>query len=396
MLKSLFLKRDEDRRIRSGHPWVFSNEVDVMRSPLKSFDAGECVNVVNARDEILACAYINPQTLLAARVYAYKSHNTLFDRTLIKARLIRALNLRSTYFSKPFYRLCFAEGDYLPGIVIDRFNDTFVVQLNTQGAWRVKSELTEALIELFQPRGILLKNDQSSLALEGLTPCIEILHGQVDDEVLIEENDVSFYTPIHQGQKTGWFFDQRYNRAYLQHFVKDKTVLDVFAYLGSFGICAGAYGAKSVSFIETSKFSCDYIAKNLAKNNLSAKSEIINEDAFVALKALKDAGRKFDVVMIDPPAFIKRKKDAKEGFLAYQRINELALACLSDNGILVSSSCSMHLSSDDLRDAIIKANKGRFYLSTLNLNFQGPDHPWLPCVPETLYLKTFFIQKSIL
>jgi 23S rRNA (cytosine1962-C5)-methyltransferase len=215
----------------------------------------------------------------------------------------------------------------------------------------------------------------------------------VPDTILIFENNIPFHVPLFNGQKTGWFYDQRNNRKRLESFVKGKTVLDIFAYLGSFGIYAGVYGATSVSFIESSKPACDYIQKNITENKLDDRATIICEDAFTALKNLKDAGQQFDVVLVDPPAFIKRKKDMDEGFLAYQRINELALACLKDQGILVSSSCSMHLSSEDLNRALIKANKNRFQLNTLDLAFQAPDHPWHPMIPETLYLKSYFMLK---
>lgn len=392
MLKKIYLKKNEERRVKQGHPWVFSNEIDTAKSPFKDFMPGECVSIFSARNEALGSGYINPHTLLSIRIYSNQTDNPL-TQDMLSSRLEAALALRTIYFDKPYYRLCFGEADLLPGIIIDRFNDILVLQLTTQGAWQLKDALKDALIALLDPKGILLKNEQANLALEGLTPSTEIIHGDVPQEILIEENGVLFHVPIAGGQKTGWFYDQRNNRLQLKNFVKGKSVLDVFAYLGSFGIYAGHYGAASVSFIESSKFACDYIQKNIAANNFSATTDVINEDAFTALKTFKDQGKQFDVVLVDPPAFIKRKKDFAEGFLAYQRINDLALACLKDQGILVSSSCSMHLSAGDLEAAIVKGNKQRAALKILNMAYQAPDHPWHPAIPETLYLKSIFLNK---
>jgi 23S rRNA (cytosine1962-C5)-methyltransferase len=392
MLKKVYLKKNEERRVKSGHPWIFSNEIDTDQSPLQTFSPGEAVTVLSAKDEVLGSGYLNPHTLLSVRLYSSKA-NIPFDADLIKTRLENALALRNHYFTAPYYRLCFGEGDLLPGIIIDRFKDILVVQLTTQGAWLVREILISVLIDLLKPQGIFLKNDQQNLALEGLTPATEILYGQVPESLLIFENDIPFHVPLQHGQKTGWFYDQRNNRTRLAPLVKNKTVLDVFAYLGSFGIYAGVYGAKSIHFIESSKFACDYIQKNLQENNLTDKAEIIAEDAFDALKNLKSQGQQFDVVLVDPPAFIKRKKDMDQGFLAYQRINELALACVKGQGMLVSSSCSMHLSAADLQKALLKANKQRAVLKVLDLAYQAPDHPWHLAILETLYLKTFFLQK---
>ena len=392
-LKSLYLKASEDRRIKQGHLWVFSNEIDTKRSPLKEFSAGENVSLFNNRGAALGSAYINPNTLLCARIYSHKA-DVSFDADLIRTRLTAALALREHYFQAPYYRLCFGEGDLLPGIIIDRFNDILVLQLTTQGAWQVLPHLKEILLALLQPRGIFLKNEQASLELEGLAPSVQILSGEVPEELLIYEAEIPFYIPLHGGQKTGWFFDQRHNRAQLQNLVRGKTVLDVFAYLGSFGIYAGVYGASAVSFIESSSTACEYIAKNVAVNQLTHATNIINEDAFTALKHLRDQGQKFDVVMVDPPAFIKRKKDVQEGLLAYQRINALALSCLKDEGILVSSSCSMHCSLEDLRRTLSHAAKNQCQLSSLGIGYQAADHPSHLLMPETLYLKTLFSKKS--
>ncbi len=391
-MRKIYLSKNEDRRVKMGHLWIFSNEIDNLKTPLKEFKLGECVSVFGAQGSVLGSGYINPHTLLSLRLYS-NMPDVAFDAALIKERLQAALNLRQTFFSAPYYRLCFGEGDLLPGIIIDRFNDILVLQLTTQGAWQVQESVVQALVELLNPRGILLKNEQQSLVLEGLEPCTKTVYGEVPDTVLIFENNIPFHVPLLNGQKTGWFYDQRNNRKRLKSFVKGKTVLDIFAYLGSFGIYAGVYGAASISFIESSKPACEYIQKNIAENKLDDRATIICEDAFTALKNLKDKGQQFDVVLVDPPAFIKRKKDMDEGFLAYQRINELALACLKDQGIFVSSSCSMHLSSEDLNKALIKANKNKFQLNTLDLAFQAPDHPWHPMIPETLYLKSYFMRK---
>ena len=392
-MKTLTLKKNQERRILSGHPWIFSNEIDVAKSPLSNFSAGEAVHVVNASGLFLGSAYLNPKTLLAGRLYSRQDHQAL-DADFFKLRLLEALSLREQLIPEPFYRLVFGEGDGLPGLIIDRFGDYFVVQITTAGMERVKSVLIDVLVELFQPKGILLRNDHSYRETEGLPSSVEVAYGTVPESTLIIENGLRFEVPLLQGQKTGWFYDQRNNRARLKPYVKGARVLDVFSYLGSFAVHACQYGAASVTCVDSSKFACEQTLKNAELNGFKNKVTVRCEDAFDALKVLQKEA-KFDVVLIDPPAFIKKKKDFQAGCRAYQKLNQLALSCLKPGGILFTSSCSMHLVDTDLQNILnAAASTNRTSLQVLDYGPQAEDHPMHVAIPETHYLKTFVCRKT--
>jgi 23S rRNA (cytosine1962-C5)-methyltransferase len=392
-IPTLILKKNQERRILSGHPWIFSNEIDVAKSPLNSFTPGQAVHVVNASGLFLGSAYINPKTLLAGRIYSRQDRQPL-DADFFKARLLDALNLRERMIPAPFYRLAFGEGDGLPGLIIDRFGDYFVVQITTAGMEQVKAILIEVLVELFQPKGILLRNDHSYRETEGLTSEVVVAYGTLPESTIIIENSLRFEVPLLQGQKTGWFYDQRNNRARLKPYVKNARVLDVFSYLGSFAVHACHYGAESVYCVDSSKAACEHTLKNAELNGFTDKITTQCEDAFDALRALQKEA-KFDVVLIDPPAFIKKKKDFQTGCRAYQKLNQLALACLKPGGILFSSSCSMHLLDTDLQNIISNAAAtNRSSLQLLDYGSQAEDHPVHIAIPETHYLKTFVCRKT--
>ena len=392
-MQTLYLKKNQERRILSGHPWIFSNEIDVAKSPLASFTPGEAVHVVNAGGLFLGSAYLNPKTLLAGRLYS-RQDNQALDVEFFKTRLSEALSLREQIIPQPYYRLVFGEGDGLPGLIIDRFGDYFVVQITTAGMEVVKTVLIEALVELFQPKGILLRNDHSYRETEGLPSAVEVAYGQVPESTTIIENDLRFEVPLLQGQKTGWFYDQRNNRARLKPYVKNAKVLDVFSYLGSFAVHACHYGAASVTCVDSSKSACEQTLKNAALNGFKDKVKVRCEDAFDALKALQKEA-KFDVVLIDPPAFIKKKKDFTAGCRAYQKLTQLALACLKPGGILFSSSCSMHLLDTDMQNILhAAASTNKTSLQILDYGSQAEDHPIHSAIPETHYLKTFVCRKA--
>lgn len=391
-MQSIILKPREEQRILGGHPWIFSNEINVKASPLKNFTKGECVNVQNSQGQILGSAYINPNTLLCARLYS-RAQNQALDKDFISRKLQNAFTLRKHLYTAPFYRLFFGDGDFLSGLIIDRFGDYFIVQINTAGIDCIKAIIIELLIELFQPKGILLRNDTAYREMEGLPLEVTTAFGSIPEETEIEENGISFIIPLLKGQKTGWFYDQRNTRAKLAKYVKGQRVLDVFSYLGSFAIHAGVYGAQSITAIDSSALACGYIAKNAKHHHLQDRLTIIEEDAFAALKELS-SHESFDVVLVDPPAFIKRQKDFQQGFRAYQRINHYALQCLKPGGILLSSSCSMHLHDEDLKKTLnAAAGLNKAALQIIDYGHEAEDHPLHPAIPETHYLKTFICRK---
>lgn len=387
------LKKGEDKRIRTGHPWIYSNEIDTKATPLKSFTSGQEVTVLSHTDKPLGSAYVNPHSLIVGRLYSF-SANVELNLSLIQNRIKQALALRERLFSDPYYRLVFGEGDGLPGLVIDRFNHDFVVQINTAGM-ELKIELIiTALKNIFGEKiSIFLRNDSPIREHEGLSLYTKAAYGKPPTLLQIIENGVHFNAPL-EGQKTGWFYDHRLNRARLAHYVRGAHVLDVFSYLGAFGISAACYGAKSVDCIDSSSAACDFIQKNAALNQQQEKINVICDDAFIAMKTLLTQNKQYDVIVLDPPAFIKKSKDKPKGLIGYQRLNELALKLLKPEGILVSCSCSMHLSLDDLIQLL---RRSAFHANTeiqvLERGHQGPDHPLHIAIPETDYLKTVIVRK---
>lgn len=389
--KKLRLNRHEERRLQGGHLWIYSNEVDTRQTPLKDFLPGEQVRIETFNGKFLGTAYVNPHSLICARLFSRDDQG--LDRALLMHRLELALRLRNRLFDQPFYRLVYGESDLLPGLVVDRFGAHLSVQLNSAGMDVLRADIIDALIALLQPESILLRNDGSMRQLEGLLRLVETAYGTSPAEVELLENGVRMLAPLHEGQKTGWFYDQRPNRALLQRFVQDKRVLDVFSYVGGFAVQAAVFGAKEVMAVDASHFALEMAEKNADLNGVEKIFSGAQGDAFDVLKALRQDGEKFDVIVVDPPAFIKRKKDHQEGLRAYHRINELAMQLLVDDGLLLSASCSMHLQRDELLDVL--RSGGRHldrHVQILFEGMQGPDHPVHPAIPETRYLKAFLAR----
>lgn len=393
-LSILRLKKNEDRRIRAGHPWVFSNEIDTQATPLKNFKSGEEVHVIAHDKSFLGVAYVNPHSLISARIFSRQPDvqlNPVFFETQFKT----ALALRQQLFPHPYYRLIFSEADGIPGVVVDRFGNDFVMQVNTAGMERQLDVLIATIQKQFpECQSLLLRNDSPIREQEGLDLYVKTAFGETPEKVRLIENDVHFYAPLLKGQKTGWFYDHRMNRARLKNYVVDKKVLDVFSYVGGWGVQAAAYGAKQVDCVEVSEFACGYISENAELNHVADRVHIICDDAFDALKELLRANKQYDVIVLDPPAFVKRFKDKKEGLLAYQRLNEMAVKLLVPGGILFSCSCSMHVSTEDLIQSLQRiAYRTQTNLQILERGHQGPDHPMHLAIPETDYLKAIIARK---
>lgn len=391
-LPELRLKKNEDRRLRAGHLWVYSNEVDTRQTPLKEFAVGQWCHVTNSRGRVLGTAYVNPNTLICARLVS-RFEKQVLNKEKLNERIQQALRLRDSIFSIPCYRLIYGESDALPGLVVDRFYDVLVVQVTTAGMDAIQDEIVDALVEVIKPKTILLRNDSASRELEGLELYSKTVLGDLPALVELEENGTRFVTSLEQGQKTGWFYDHRLNRQRTQQYVKDKRVLDVFSYVGGWGVEALQAGAKEVSCVDASAFALDLAKQSAALNNLESHFSSFEGDAFDILKSLADDKAKYDVVILDPPAFVKRRKDLKEGSLAYRRINRLAMNLVKHEGILVSASCSYHLGREQLLNEIRQAS----YLANvdcqvLEQGHQGPDHPVHPAMKETDYLKSYICR----
>lgn len=389
-IAELRLKRGEDRRLNAGHLWVFSNEVDTDRTPLTAFDAGELCRVVGDRDKFLGYGYVNPHSLISARILGRDPDHPP-SKSLLVHRLQVALSLRNSLYDRPFYRLVYGESDQLPGLVLDRFGDVVVGQIATAGMEAMKADIEAAVKKVIAPAALLWKNDSGARDLEGLPHYVEAAFGEVPDTVAVEEGGITFQAQIRAGQKTGWFFDQSANRLALRKYVGGARVLDVFSYLGAWGLGALRAGATEVTCIDSSAPALEALQATAAANGL--KPSVIRGDAFDAMEALHAQKRRFDVVVIDPPAFIKRKKETPKGEAAYRRLNQLAMQLLDRDGILVSCSCSYHLEPGSLVTAIQRAARhvSRF-AQIVEVGGQAPDHPIHPAIPETRYLKAFFCR----
>jgi 23S rRNA (cytosine1962-C5)-methyltransferase len=389
----LFLRRGSERRLRGGHLWVYSNEVDTTRSPLGAFAAGERVTVRAGGGQLLGSAYMEPNNLICARVYAPGRQCALEDA--LPGALAEALALREAAFGQPYYRLVYGDSDLLPGLVVDRFGDYLVLQLNNAGIERYEAPLVAALVGRLRPAGILLRADSRARREQGLEERVAVVHGEVPESLALEENGVRFLAPVHAGQKTGWFYDHRMARARLAAYAPGRSVLDVYSYIGGWGIQAGAFGARDVTCLDSSTSALAGAMANARLNGLESAVSTLRGNAPEAMAELAAAGRQFGLVVLDPPAFIQRRKDLKKGVKAYRRINELGLKLLAPGGVLVSGSCSMHLSRADLVAAVQSAAvRSNCRLSLIEQGAQGPDHPIHPAIAETGYLKSLFFRKA--
>ena len=415
-MRTLYLKKREDRRIRAGHLWIFSNEIDVSRQALTDFAPGEAVEIRDAQGAKLGEGYVNPSSLIAVRLLtrwgiapsAHLQEKEALQRSqleqkdkssnaadLVRERLKRALTLRERLFDVPYYRLCHSEGDFLPGLIVDRYGNILSVQFNTAGMEALREPILDALQELLRPSVIALRNDTASRALEGLPQYVECVEGSMPENVEVVENGARFaapFAPGKGGQKTGWFYDQRVNRLTAGRFA-GETALDAFSYAGGFGCMAALNGATHVTFMDASASALDAARENLRRNAPGAEAECLKGDALTLLENLRDEGRRFSLVCLDPPAFIKRKKDAAAGLAAYRRVNDLGLQLVEDGGTLITCSCSHHLGEEELHRLLTQSLARRgLHGQILYRGFQGPDHPVHPAMPETAYLKALLIR----
>ena len=385
-MSALRLKKQEERRLQSGHAWVFSNEIDTASTPLKPLEAGAAVTLETANGKFLAHAYVNPHSLIAARVTSRRAGHP-FTATVLRERLQQALQLRAARYTDDCYRLVYSEGDFLPGLIVDRYGEVLVVQITTAGMERFRDDIVDALTELCKPRSILLRNDAPVRELEHLPLYREWVVGEPEDTLRIRENGLTFEVPESVSQKTGWFFDHRDNRAALAPWVRDKRVLDVYTYVGGFGINAASMGAASVIGIDASQPAIDAALANAKLNQCADSFTAQCADAVEAMRTLYEENARFDVIVLDPPAFIKRRKDREAGLRHYALNNRLAMRLLAPGGIILSASCSQALSHDDLLQQMRKSMpRDSLGLQILGQVQQAADHPVNVAMPETLYL----------
>lgn len=389
-LRPLRLRRREGRRLRAGHLWVFSNEIDTESTPLRLFEPGDTVSIRASDGRYLASGYVNPNSLICARVLSRDPDHPP-DRSLLVHRLKIALSLRERIFRYPFYRLVFGEGDLLPGLVVDRHNDVLVAQLTTAGMERMKDDVLAALRKVIKPEAVLWKNNTGVRKLEGLDDYVEPAYGEVPDTVEIREGNARFEIPLIAGQKTGWYYDQRFNRERLKPYVKDARVLDVFSYIGAFGIQCMKHGAASATCVDSSALALEFAATNARKNRVQI--DTIKGGANDVLRDLRQEKTSFDVVILDPPAYVRKKRDLKAGREAYRRTIQNGMQLLGREGYVMVCSCSSHMAESDLLQLIQHAARhtGR-HAQLLEAGGQAPDHPVHPAIPETRYLKSLLCR----
>lgn len=388
----LRLKKDQDRRLLAGHCWVYSNEVDTGATPLKDLIPGQCVEVLSARGRWLGFGYANPHSLIAVRLISHRRNQPL-GPALWVARIQAALALRERLYPRPFYRLIHGEGDRLPGLLVDRYGDLLAVQLTTAGMERERASILAALEQVLRPTRIVLRNDTAVRAAEGLPLGVEWVLGDDPGEVELPEGELRFGVFPASGQKTGWFYDQADNRLALGRFGVGRRVLDACCYQGAWGLRAAALGAATVVCLDSALPALEQVGANAARNGLTDRVTGLQGDVFDGLRALRAEGERFDLVILDPPAFIKRRKDAPDGTRAYQRLNRLGLELLAPGGLLVTCSCSFHLEpAAFLHTVQYAARRTGRELQLLFSGGQGPDHPIHPAIPETAYLKTLMLH----
>lgn len=385
------LMQGGDRRALTGHPWIFSNEV-VMDAEAKALPPGEVVTVLRADGRALGIGLFNPRSLIAIRLLTRDAARAI-DEVFLKRRLERAVKLRDQLIGLPYYRLIHAEADGMPGCVVDRFGDVLVVEPNSAGMDRLADLLVATLDKLLRPKAIVISGDGPARSLEGLEPTHRLAKGELSGPVEVVEHGAHFLADVSAGQKTGWFYDQRDNRLLAARFARDADVLDLYAYSGGFGIQAARHGARSVLSVDRSAPALALVRQAAERNELKDRIATETAEAFEYLEAAAVAHRSFDLVIADPPAFVKSKKDFHQGARAYRKLARMCAARVRSGGFLFLASCSHHMPAEEFRAQAARGlheagRSGRILFAT----GAAPDHPVHPMLPESAYLKALLLQ----
>lgn len=379
------LKSREGRRVRGGAPWVFSNEIELSNA-VKALTPGALVNVAVEDGRILGTGYFNPKSLIAVRLLSTEA-NAEIGKEFFVHRIGRALALREALYARPFYRLVHAEGDGLAGLTIDRFGDTLVVQITTAGMDALTEHLLAALDELLAPANVILRNDTPVRALEGLESEVRAAKGEIPSRLTVEENGVRYFADLGHGQKTGWYYDQRDNRAFVAALAKGKSVLDAYCYTGGFGVLAAHAGAREIVGIDSSQSALVLADEAGAANG--ARCKFVKADVFEELERLAKANEKFDIVICDPPPFAKARKDVEAASRAYRKLARMGASVTATNGFLLIASCSYNMPLDRFaEECAIGIGRTDRSASLIRQSGAAPDHPVHPRLPETAYLKS--------
>jgi 23S rRNA (cytosine1962-C5)-methyltransferase len=382
-LAQVILRKNEERRIKDGHFWVFSNEIHKING---SVENGDIIELLDNKGKPLGSGFYNKNSLISLRLF-HPSYNGNFGE-YASGRIADAYSLRkSLYPHRNSFRLIFSESDYLPGLIIDKYNNTYVMQVYSAGMEKYIDDIVNVLKNLLNAQTIFTHNEPYFRKLEGLPEEFKIYFGEIIEEV-INDGNLKYRINFSETQKTGFFFDQCDNREFIEKLVKDKTVLDAFCNSGGFGMHAAYAGAKSVTFIDASESEINNAKINYELNNLTTEKEFVKADVFDFLENCINTGKKFDIVMLDPPAFAKSRKSLPSAIKGYIKLNRLALHIVNENGFLVTSSCSYHLKEYDFIEAINSAaSKTGRKIQQIYFNGASLDHPQIPAMEETSYLK---------
>lgn len=389
--KTVIIKNERIKNLEAGHPWIFSGGV---KSVSENTANGEMCRICDEQGRFLATGYYNKCSQIMVRIMSWKDEQ--IDKAFFRRR-IQTLRETKEEFLAPetdSYRVVFGESDFLPGLIVDKYADVLVIQLHTMGIDRFREAIVSALKEVFQPKTIYERSDVGVRQKEGLkTRPKQLLSGDDLDEVLIRENGVYFQVNFREGQKTGFFLDQRENRQLVARFCRSKRVLNCFAYTGGFSVYAALAGAKSVTSVDISGPAIEYARKNFEANRINTKKhQFIKEDVFEWLKNMS-AGE-YDLIILDPPSFAKKKEQIKNAIKAYITINSKALEKLPPRGLLVSSSCTTHIDEETFIKILHQSSThARCRLKLLASAVQPLDHTYNLSFPEGRYLKFFILQK---
>jgi 23S rRNA (cytosine1962-C5)-methyltransferase len=385
------LQPGRHKRARAGHPWVYSNEV-VMDAAAKALPKGCLVRLEASHGEPLGVATFNPHTLIAARLLA-RLADTAIDQAFFAKRLAAARDLRERLYPGGFYRLVHAEADGLPGLIVDCYGRAVVVQANTAGMDALLTPLLAALDAVIAPQTVVLRNDSPVRALEGIAAEVRVAKGPLEGPIEIAENGARFLVDLQEGQKTGWFYDQRDNRHAVARLAQGARVLDLYTYGGGFAVTCARAGAAEVIAVDRSQGALDGAGRSAALNGVEQRCRFVKAEAFAELERLAAAGERFGVLVADPPAFVKSRKDLAAGARGYRKLTRLAAALVAPGGFLFIASCSHNVDratfDEQVERGLADAERtGRILL----MSGAAADHPVHPHLPESVYLKASLIQ----
>jgi len=380
------LRKTRETRVRAGHPWIYASEIENVEGEIEN---GDIIDVCNFRGGFMGRGFYNANSQIIIRMLTYKDEPC--DADFFRRRVETAWNYRKLLCDPESCRLIFSESDFLPGLVVDKFADVLVMQSLSLGIDKVKDVIADALMDIVKPRGIYERSDVPVRRLEGMEQVTGLLRGEVPDRVIMTENGIKYSVDVKNGQKTGFFLDQKLNRKAISPLCRDARVLDCFCHNGSFALNAALYGAKEVTGVDISEDALVVARENAERNNLNVN--FVAANCFDFLREKADAGEKYDVVILDPPAFTKTRSAVEKALKGYKEINIRGLKLTKNGGFLVTCSCSQHVTADLFEKMINEAARDcKKRVRYIDNRTQAPDHPILPASIETKYLKCSILQ----